>query len=139
MCHKVSHCDIAKRCEDPRMDGYFVQSLTHFATQVPIYLVLLAGAGIAASRYRKHPQVSGLVMGACVTLVVTSIAMLVLNMILFQLMSSSGDYRTMGWVMKAFGGAHTLVDAVCYGLLIAAALSARPAADDGAGVRVPAA
>ena len=115
------------------MNGYLMQSLTQFATQIPIYLVLLTGAGIAGSRYRQHPQVSGLVMGACVTLVVSSVAMLVLNMILFQLMSSSGDYRTMGWVMKAVGGAHMLVEAVCYGLLIAAALTARPAGEAAAG------
>ena len=112
------------------MNGYLVQSLTNFATQIPLYLVLLAGAGIAGSRYRNHPQVSGMVIGACVTLVVSSVAMLILNVILVQLMSSSSSYRTIGWIMKALGGAHMLVEAICYGLLIAAALIARPAVDE---------
>ncbi len=122
------------------MSSYFIQTLTQFASHIPIYLVLLAGAGIAGARYRQHPQVSGLVMGACVTLVVSSVATMVLYMILSRFMSSSGDYRTMGFVMKAVGGAHTLIEAVCYGLLIAAALTGRPAANgDGGGGGVPAA
>ena len=107
-----------------------MHTLTQLASQIPVYLVLLVGAGVAAARYSRHPQVSGLVIGACLTLIVSSLATMILNLILVRLMSSSGDYRTMGYLMSAVGGAHTILAAVCYGLLIAAAFAGRPAGDD---------
>jgi len=96
--------------------------------QLPQYLVLLGGAIVALARWRRHPQASLLVLIGVGVLFFDSLASDVLNAALPLVAASRAlrfGYSRLGNVLGACRVVFSVIAAIGYGLLLAAAFAGR--------------
>lgn len=106
----------------------FASLLANLFSQLPNYLVLLAGALVAVARWRRHPQASLLAVAGVVVLALSSLASTSLGWALPVLASWRALRFAYGRLANALGTCRTvfsLMSAVGLGLLLAAVFADR--------------
>lgn len=87
----------------------------------PLIITWAVGIVIAVMRWQRHPRVSQLVVIALGVLIVAAVLNLTLNVLLPQiLMRSGGDATTLGVVFTITGAIFSLIQTVCWAMILVA-------------------
>ncbi len=106
----------------------FASLLANLFSQLPYYLVLLAGALVAVARWRRHPRASLLVVAGAVVLGLSSLASTSISWALPALAASRVlrfGYSRLANALGVCRSVLSVMAAIGYGLLLAAVFADR--------------
>jgi hypothetical protein len=100
-------------------------AVTHLVTGSPLLLVWLVGIGLAASRWRRHPRVSLLVIMACAVGVTTSLISAALSVVPLVTMRRGASSAQVGMIVGVIGFFLVLCSTAAWALMLGAVFSGR--------------
>lgn len=114
--------------------GWLMSLLGGLATQIPMFLVLVAGAAVGIARWKRHPRVSQFLVCSTLFLAMVQFGVTVFYSTASLWLYESGiDTRYIGWIFTAVSASTAFASALAHGVLIASALVDRPAVRADAG------
>jgi hypothetical protein len=115
--------DISAKVENnPMMETAASLFLTHYVYQIPLFLVWIIGGVVAILRWQRHPRPSLLLIIALFFFLLRGLLM---PLVSFAIAHSGAGLARMGLTYGTVNLVSTLVAAVAWGLLLAAALGWR--------------